>query len=180
MKLHLTLGLTVLLLAGCAGEPQAESPATVAPTTALTTTAPSTAAPTTTAPTTTAPTTAAPTVEPSAEPTMDEAGVASALAEAFTPPTEAPDVDPAADPETQYLEAFKAELVALPDGPYLQVGSDIDAVNLGYEACGALSFMDHADALLEYSFSEEGTEETVPNYNAALNVVPFTLCPPTG
>jgi hypothetical protein len=166
MKLHLTLGLTVLLLAGCAGEPQAEltTPATVAPATAT--------------PATATPTTAAPTIEPSTEPTMDEAGVASALAEAFTPPSEAPDVDADADPEIQYLEAFKAELVTLPDGPYLQVGSDIDAVNLGYEACGALSFMDHADALLEYAFSEEGTEETVPNYNAALNVVPFTLCPP--
>jgi hypothetical protein len=172
MKLHLALGLAILLLTGCTGEPQAES------------TAPVTIAPTTTAPTTTALATAIPSAEPSAEPsvepTTDDAAVQTAPVEAITPPTGAHDADVDADPEIQYLEAFKAELVTLPDGPHVQVGTDIDAVNLGYEACEDLSFMNHADALLAYASSEERTEETVANYNAALNVAPFTLCPHQG
>lgn len=162
MKLRATLGLTALLLVGCASTPQ-------------TTSEPSQ---TRAAPTTEAPPTVASIDGPTPEPATDDSAVESALAEAFTPPTEAPAVDESADPEAQYLEAFKQELTTLPEGPFEQAGTDTDAVNLGYEACGSLSFMDHGDALLEYVFQPESTEETVANYNAALNVVPFTLCPP--
>lgn len=53
-------------------------------------------------------------------------------------------------------------------------GTDVDAVNLGWQACSDLSVMSYGEALFSYAFSES-TEEQVADYNAALNAAPKAL-----
>lgn len=146
-----------LLLTGCGGGPAAEPPtinATTSPTPAIDSPQPSEA--------------------PIAEPTDSSE---EDVKEALSAPTEAPDVDPIADPEQQFLQAYKTELQTLPDGPYAQLGSDEEAVQLGYLACEDIVTMGgHGPALFAYAFSD-ATEDQVADYNAALNAAQFTLCP---
>ena len=88
-----------------------------------------------------------------------------------------PDVDPvdALDPEAAFLATYQEQLQTLPEGPYVQLGTDADAVDLGWQVCDDLSVMSHGEALFSYAFSE-ATEEQVADYNAALNAAPGTLC----
>lgn len=154
----LSAAVLALLLAGCSAPSDISKEATP---TAMKTTA---AAPTTEE---------AETVETtSEEPTTSE----EELKDALSAPTEAPQVDPALNAEQQFLEAYKTELETLPEGPYAQLGTDAEAIQLGYRACDDLSIMSHAEALFAYAFSD-ATEEQVADYNAALNAAQFTLCP---
>jgi hypothetical protein len=160
MKKVLPIIAVVFLLTGCGGSPDAAPPTTEETVTA--TTSPATADPT-----------PEPTEEPSEEPTTSSE---EDVKEALTAPTEAPDVNPVADPEEQFLEAYKTELQTLPEGPHQQLGTDEEAIHLGYQACDDLTVMSHGEALFAYAFSE-ATEEQVADYNAALNAAQFTLCP---
>jgi hypothetical protein len=158
MKKVLPIIAVVFLLAGCGGSPDAAPPASEE--TVTVTTAPATVE-------------AEPTQEPTEEPTTS---TEEDVKEALSAPTEAPDVNPVADPEQQFLEAYKTELQTLPEGPHQQLGTDEEAIQLGYKACDDLTVMSHGEALFAYAFSE-ATEEQVADYNAALNAAQFTLCP---
>lgn len=127
---------------------------------------------------TSAPTTPEPTEDPSVEPTEEPGAEGEAeVREALTAPTDAPLVNPMASPEDQFLELYKQELQTLPEGPHEQIGTDADSIALGYQACDDLSVMSYGEALFAYAFDLESTEETVADYNAALNAAPLTLCP---
>ena len=190
MKLHLTIGLTALLLVGCSSAPQAD-PATetsaatevsqeptITETPVLSEPKPlpveSVATPDAVATTEPIPEV---TLEPAppAEPNPEDAALESALAEALTQPDQTAKVNPLDSPEDQYLDAFRQEIAVMPDGPYAPI-EDIEALTIGYRACVALEDYGYADALLAYAFSEESTEESVANYKAALNAAPSTIC----
>lgn len=146
------LAITALLLTGCGGGDVESEPA---PSVTETTASPE-------------PT---PTPTPTTDPAKDEAE--KQLEDALTQP----EVDPidALDPETSFLATYREQLQTLPDGPYAQLGTDIEAVDLGWQACSDLSVMSYGEALFGYAFSE-ATEEQVADYNAALNAAPGTLC----
>lgn len=160
------LAITALLLTGCAGTVEAEPEP--APTTTTSTT------PTPTPELTTEEPTPTPTPEP--EPTTDtaKAEAEQQLTDALTQPEVVP--EPAIDPEAAFLATYKEQLQTLPEGPHAQLGTDIDSINLGWQACMDLSVMSYGEALVMYAFTEGVTEEQVADYNAALNAAPGTLC----
>lgn len=172
MKRHITpLAITALLVTGCSATMEAEPAPTTEPTV---TTSPT---PSPTPEPTPEPTTEAPSPEPTQEATIEAADTKAEaedqLTDALTPPV--PDPVEAFDPEASFLATYKQELQTLPEGPHMQLGTDLDAINLGYQACSDLGVMSYGEALVMYAFSE-ATEEQVADYNAALNAAPGTLC----
>jgi hypothetical protein len=99
------------------------------------------------------------------------------LKDALTAPTEQPEQVPAANVEDAFLKQYKQELKSLPEGPHEQLGTDAQAVELGYRVCEDLTVMSYGEALTAYAFDLEVTEEQVADYNAALNAAIVTLCP---
>lgn len=97
------------------------------------------------------------------------------LKEALTQPNPQPVIP--GNPKTQYLDLYKQELQTLAGGPYDQLGTDEETIQLGEQACSDLEVMSYGEALLVYAFDENTTEAQVADYNAALNAAASTLCP---